>query len=287
MPTRFDLTGEMGKYYENALHVFLSQAIMEPSAADKPRWMSTHTGSVIGQFAGFNWAAGRNVLARYGRLGAKALDPRADWSTLDRARALSVPLYGIAGAYLMGSLVRMLRDMIFPDEKENRKNITAKQQQLQIVAQAGLMGPFEGIVTPFMQFTPSRPMGVGVSAIQSMIFAPINATANYFHNDTDSTNTHERKMARSYLDLMNPIWSAGSVVLPAWASTAGVFAPELVKKEMIDHMAGTGIAEGDQGQQSQRKGMEKKEVAAVAPDRSIRRHRRSDVRLSTPLAARD
>jgi hypothetical protein len=260
MPTRFDLDGEMGKYYENALHVFLSQAIMDPTAADKPRWMSTASGSLIGQFAGFSWATGRNVLARYGRLGFRALDPRSDWSVKDRANALATPLYGVVGAYLMGSLIRMLRDLVFPDEAENRKRLTAKQKQLQIIAQSGLMGPFEGVITPFVAWSPTRQAGAISVPIQNLIMNPLNRTFDYFNNDTDSTTTHERKAARSYLDTLNGAWVGGAQLFtPRWMRTAVSIAPEVLKSSILDWTVGPESKKATAAHERNRKKAEKEE----------------------------
>jgi hypothetical protein len=112
--------------YRQALAQDVDGMIITPGPADRPTWMSTELGSVIGQFKSFGAAAVQRVLI-------------AGLQSPERAAFL----YGAAGLVAMGGLVDMLRQQAKGDSGYRPRSM--REQLVNAVDRSGLLGWFSDI----------------------------------------------------------------------------------------------------------------------------------------------
>lgn len=200
MPNASHLTGPLGDTYARAVRTFVRQSIMAPSSTHRPAYMNSPIGKVIGQLQSFNYAFWENVWKRSGRMAAEAATG-AGYTAMERAQ-LMAPMMTIpmlwAAAYAIGEG----RDALLGDPNR-RKEETGTQKALKAMGRGAPIAPLDPIInyaasaryrTDALKFIAGPVAGTAAGGADAMRDALLN--------NSDKTNTAERKAAKAAYDLL-------------------------------------------------------------------------------------
>lgn len=206
--------GDMGKLYHTALGRFMSQSVMHPTGATRPRYAQHPLGSLFYNLQSFNYAFQKNILNRVGSMTMDAIDPKSGLNGRERLASLMplanlVPLLGIQ--YALGEI----RDQIFPDPaREGQPPKTTYDKMMTAVSRAGLTGlldPEVNLVTQARyQRDPTLALQGPVMGVPGQVAGDIIAGVK----DPGTSNTTHRKLMRDVYDLaIKPTLIAGATAL--------------------------------------------------------------------------
>lgn len=235
--------GEMGRMYKTALQRFTDQTVMRPSASTRPAWANHPIGAVLFQLQSFGYAFQKNVINRWGRIHAKGFKGEDGLSALDSAAMVFPMLAGMAMVTAMQAIIGEVRDDIYrPDRREETD--AAKLEKA--LSRAGLFG----IADPWIQaatgvrYQRSITEGLLGPALGSVGSAADTALA-YSLNNSENTNTAERKVIREFYDFgVEPLAQLALTLAPASgllglaAKGASVFGLPMGRDEAVDAVAG-------------------------------------------------
>jgi hypothetical protein len=254
MPGASDLTGPMGDAYARAVRTFTRQSIMAPSAALKPKYMSTPIGSIIGQLQSFNYAFYENVMKRAGRMTKEAVTG-ADYTMAERTQLIAptamIPLLW-AGAYALGES----RDAVLGDPNR-RKDETQGHKVIKAIGRGAPIAPIE----PLVQYaTSARYRTDAVKFFAGPVIGTLStgadATRDVFMANSSNTNTAERKAAKAAYDMLfEPTINLAlglTPVSPLSAVATQVAGSGAVREKFVAGVAGEKKAGRDAGRDSGR-----------------------------------
>lgn len=219
LPEAGDLAkgGANADTYRTALMRFTDQTVMRPGSTLRPRWASHPVGAVVFQLQAYNYAFGRNVLQRSGRLVTAAA--RGEISKGQAAATLGSQLATFFGPIFLGNMaLGAARDALFGDPAFTEAE-TASAKIEKAFSRSGGFGPLD----PYVQMLGGTRFNKGVVESFTGPFigkmgGVLDAVIGMFTRNSPNTNTAERRMAMNVYDMaIEPMLNVGLTVAPPTA----------------------------------------------------------------------
>lgn len=213
--------GDMGRIYHTALGRFVSQTVMHPTGATKPRYANHPLGSLLYNLQSFTYAFQKNILNRAGQMTLDAVNPKSGLNGVERMKylaplAMMVPLFCVQ--YALGEI----RDQLFTDPaRAGQQPKTTTEKVMTAVSRSGMDGISDWLVNTFGSFRYQRDPAIALAGpIYGMPLQMMGDAGQFFGKDNSpNTNTTERKVTRDiYNNIIVPTLIAG-ITATAPAST--------------------------------------------------------------------
>ncbi len=196
--------GDMGRIYHSALGRFVTQTVMAPTGANRPRYAQHPLGSLFYNLMSFTYAFQKNVLNRVGSMTKDAVNPKSGLTAGERLAHLAplanlVPL--LAVQYGLGEI----RDMIFPDPaRAGQQPKTTWNKLMTAFSRSGLTGISDPVINSFTSLRYQRdPVIALLGPIYGAIPQALGDVGNLMgERNSPNTNTVERKAARDAYDMV-------------------------------------------------------------------------------------
>lgn len=224
------------RMYRTALIRFTDQSIMRPSAITRPGWAKHPLGAVIFQLMSYNWAFAKNVLNRI-----KHMTKQRDLSMAERAKMIIPLILLLPSLYVIQLLLGEVRDEVFGNP--NGKDKTWAEKQL-LAFSRSLAGPFDVPINIFTGVKYNRSVTSSLTGpTVSRLTDAADTVVKGIGNNSEKTNTAERKLASTFYDLgIEPFINFALAGVPATslfgvALTQAVGAPA-AKEAFVSTVAG-------------------------------------------------
>lgn len=241
-PTMSDIqaAGDVGQMYQTAVMRFTDQTIMRPSAATRPRWASHPLGAVVFQLQAFIYAFHKNILGRTARVLRSA--KRGEIDKVEAGKLIASQAFiGYPLIYLAQLGIGEMRDELFSDPERRERETTGARLE-KAWSRSGYFGAFDfgyNILSGarYQRSITEASMGPALGGIGDALDTSIALLVQ----NTETTNTQERKAAREVYDfIVEPTVNLGLSMVPVSPASAAVTIGVMpgLRETFVDRMAG-------------------------------------------------
>lgn len=241
------LAGDLKKHnqysemYQNAIIRATNQTIMQPNAAEMPRYNNTNLGSLAYSLQSFVHGFYKNVLVRDFNLAKEAT--KKGYTAQDRI-SFAAPSLMLIFPILIQAGLGELKEEIFKNPDRKKKKETLPSKVLEAVSRTTGFGPLDIVINSLNGARYGRdPVSVLAGPfIGGAANTALGDSINFVSRNSSSTNSSERNLTKSIynsfaLPLMN---GAMSLYLPTPVAAAGTqyLSHPATKSKIISAIAG-------------------------------------------------